>query len=536
MVYMSEPQVQRTRVDAPAMPQVYDHFVRSQEHLLRQTESNPLPTTIPPPSAGLAGASGKRHVISFIGLPYRGKPFLAERLCRYLSFFHGTKCRMFDIARPEWKDDAVLWDALKVFLEEEDCSATTQVMMALDEIECDQHQVFRKNVDSGRIAILYSHDEVSTHSQMWSGSSKEHRWAMQTHLEKLSMHSRLLVIEVIVNDAGLVRRFIRNRDCTNCGAASTEGEGEREGGSQESVCSTNGDAEALITAAEAKVKEYTRVYVTIQDDGSEDELAYVKLYNYGHRVVTNRIRGFLFMRIVQYISHIHPEPHQLYLSRHGQSTYNAVRKIGGNPGLTEDGERYALWLGAWVPDHICTEGPGQPHRACRLWTSSMKRTIDTARHIPHPLLELGDGQLWQQMSLRVYRNLDEIFAGEYEGMTYEEIERTSGDEAILRKKDKLGYRYPRGESYFDLIARLEPLMHELESYKEPLLIVSHQATLRMVYAYLMGIDRTEAPKLDIPLHTVIKIQYDGFGRQGQTVTEERNPGPLVSAADGQRKL
>jgi 6-phosphofructo-2-kinase/fructose-2,6-biphosphatase 2 len=31
--------------------------------------------------------------------------------------------------------------------------------------------------------------------------------------------------------------------------------------------------------------------------------------------------------------------------------------------------------------------------------------------------------VWEQMSPRVYRNLDEIFAGEYEGMTYEDIKR-----------------------------------------------------------------------------------------------------------------
>jgi broad specificity phosphatase PhoE len=74
----------------------------------------------------------------------------------------------------------------------------------------------------------------------------------------------------------------------------------------------------------------------------------------------------------------------------------------------------------------------------------------------------------------VLRNLDEIFAGEYEGMTYSEIEKRQPDEASLRKMDKIGYRYPRGESYFDLIARLDPLVHELESYKEPVLVVSHQ--------------------------------------------------------------
>ena len=67
-------------------------------------------------------------------------------------------------------------------------------------------------------------------------------------------------------------------------------------------------------------------------------------------------------------------------------------------------------------------------------------------------------QVWQQMAPRVYRNLDEIFAGEYEGMTYDEIKATFPDEAKMRAMDKIGYRYPRGESYLDLLSRLDPLV------------------------------------------------------------------------------
>ena len=43
-----------------------------------------------------------------------------------------------------------------------------------------------------------------------------------------------------------------------------------------------------------------------------------------------------------------------YLSRHGQSEYNAVQKIGGNPGLTNAGETYAKWLGTVVPGEVWT--------------------------------------------------------------------------------------------------------------------------------------------------------------------------------------
>ena len=48
------------------------------------------------------------------------------------------------------------------------------------------------------------------------------------------------------------------------------------------------------------------------------------------------------------------------------------------------------------------------------------------------------------MSPRVYRNLDEIFAGEYEGMRYDDIKALAPGEAELRAMDKIGYRYPRG--------------------------------------------------------------------------------------------
>ena len=54
-----------------------------------------LPTTMPPPAAGLAaGALGDRHVVCFLGLPARGKQFMAERLQRYLTFFHGAQCEV----------------------------------------------------------------------------------------------------------------------------------------------------------------------------------------------------------------------------------------------------------------------------------------------------------------------------------------------------------------------------------------------------------------------------------------------------------
>jgi broad specificity phosphatase PhoE len=94
----------------------------------------------------------------------------------------------------------------------------------------------------------------------------------------------------------------------------------------------------------------------------------------------------------------------------------------------------------------------------------------------HPVFRDADDNAveWLQMRPRAWHHLDELFAGACDGMTYEEIEEQYPEEFQLRENDKLAYRYPRGESYLDVIARLEPIIMEMERHREPLLIVGHQ--------------------------------------------------------------
>eukprot|EP00932_Pfiesteria_piscicida_P015447 SRR837773.2762.p1 GENE.SRR837773.2762~~SRR837773.2762.p1 ORF type:complete len:139 (-),score=52.14 SRR837773.2762:37-453(-) len=120
------------------------------------------------------------------------------------------------------------------------------------------------------------------------------------------------------------------------------------------------------------------------------------------------------------------------------------------------------------------------------------------------------------MAHSTYRSIDEVYAGEFEGLTYEEIKKLAPEDANLRKLDKLGYRYPRGESYYDVIARLDLPMNQLETYHEPILIIGHQAVHRMVYAFLTGKRREDATDIPIPLHTVIKLEFDGTGLMQET--------------------
>jgi 6-phosphofructo-2-kinase/fructose-2,6-biphosphatase len=101
--------------------------------------------------------------------------------------------------------------------------------------------------------------------------------------------------------------------------------------------------------------------------------------------------------------------------------------------------------------------------------------------------------------------------GVCDGLSYEQVKVRFPEEYRSRLQDKLKYRYPRGESYLDVITRLEPVIFELERMKEPILIIGHQAVLRCLYAYFLDLPTEEVPFLSIPLHSLIRLETKAFG-------------------------
>lgn len=140
-------------------------------------------------------------------------------------------------------------------------------------------------------------------------------------------------------------------------------------------------------------------------------------------------------------------------------------------------------------------------RTLTVWTSTLKRTIQTARFLPFEKLE--------------WKALDELDSGVCDGLTYAEIEERYPEDFAQRDEDKYNYRYLGGESYRDVVIRLEPIIMELER-SENILIVTHQAILRCIYAYFMNVPQERSPWMEVPLHTLIKLTPKAY-----TTVEER---------------
>lgn len=410
-----------------------------------------------------------------VGIPGRGKTAVASRTARYLSFFHGVNCKVFNVGDRRRQHGRYFRQDFYDFSNEE----RVQQRKAYSDETLDDLKLFL--LTPGRTAIFDA-----------SNVTRDRRLEIYTEIKKLGK-VEVIFVEIISKDTMIHEEEMAEQDLVDA-APIDIGEDYRK-----------------------RVQHYQKVYEPIASgsgDDHEHNYAYIKCIDHGKQIVMNKIEGYMPGRIAQFITnccHCHwTNEKKLFLSRHGQSEYNATGRIGGDSDLTEMGERYALALAEFAANSICMDKETGDHIPARLWTSTLKRTRNTARHITQPTI-IVDGYPWTQMKPRVWSNLDEIYAGACDGLTYEEIKEKFPKEAGLRKKDKLTYRYPRGESYLDVIQRLEPLVQEIERHREPLLIVGHQGVLRMIYAFYSGIDRENAPHQELKLNHVTLLTPHAYG-------------------------
>ena len=435
---------------------------------------NPKPQVRSAPQDAEVGTAGDKLVLVMVGLPARGKTYIARRVARYLHFFHGAPTKVFNVGN--YRREISGAKVGSSFFSNKNAKSLAERQKAAEYAMRDLKQWLQEKNDKGRVGIF---DATNT--------TKERReWIIQELAGIMESKSHIIFVESICNNEDIINENIR---AVKLNMPDYKGE----------------NPEKAVEDFKKRIENYESIYQPISDE----ELSWVRLVDAGRQVTMNNIKGFLAGRVVQFLINLHFHPRPIYLSRHGQSEYNKLQKVGGDSGLSPAGEEYALALAKYVDEHILVDKidgiDGNPMHA-RLFTSSLRRTKLTARHIKHDTLDDG----WIVMRPKVLRNLDEIYAGVFDGYTYKEIQTVAPEEFEARSRNKLTYRYPRGESYLDVIDRLAPVIQEIERTKDPILIVGHQGILRIIYSYFMDYPREKAPFEKIPLNTIIKLIPDTY--------------------------
>ncbi|KAI8332437.1 6-phosphofructo-2-kinase-domain-containing protein [Chlamydoabsidia padenii] len=377
-----------------------------------------------------------------VGLPARGKTYISQKVCRYLTWL-GIKTKVFNVGNCRRQLCGAQQD--NSFFDPNNLTGQKQRKEAA-------------NMTLQQMLQWYEEEDGVVGIYDATNSTLERRKWLQDTLTAQDI--QVFFIESICEDESLVSANIKDVKLS-------------------SPDYKDMDPDMAVSDFQARIAQYTSQYQTIV----EQDYSYIKLINVGSQVIVNLVKGYLESRIVYYLMNLHIRGRKIYMSRHGESMYNLEGKLGGDADLSPRGRMYAQLLPGIVKEKL-------GGKELMVWTSTLKRTIQTSEHLPY---------------LKQHRKaLDELDAGVCDGLTYEQVEEKYPEDFARRDDDKFNYRYRGGESYRDVVNRLEPIIMDLER-QEDILIVGHQAIIRCLYGYFMNYNQDDLPYIKIPLHTLIEL-------------------------------
>uniref|UniRef100_A0A8C7UBU8 6-phosphofructo-2-kinase/fructose-2,6-biphosphatase 4a n=2 Tax=Oncorhynchus mykiss TaxID=8022 RepID=A0A8C7UBU8_ONCMY len=395
-------------------------------------------------------------LIVTVGLPARGKTYISKKLTRYLNWI-GVPTREFNVG--QYRRECVkIYKSFEFFRPDNEEGLKIRQQCASAALNDVRQYLADKG---GQVAVF---DATNT--------TRERRGTITAFAEQNGF--KVFFVESVCEDPeviaeNIVQVKLGSPDYTNC------------------------NTEEAMEDFKKRIKCYENSYETL-DEVLDRDLSYIKIMDVGRRYLVNQVQDHIQSRIVYYLMNIHITPRSIYLCRHGESDLNVKGCIGGDSGLSPRGKEFANYLGQFIQSQEISD--------LKVWTSQMKRTIQTAEAVSVP---------YEQ-----WKALNEIDAGVCEEMMYEEIQQHYPLEFAMRDQDKYRYRYPKGESYEDLVQRLEPVIMELER-QENILVVCHQAIMRCLLAYFLDKTAEELPYLKCPLHTVLKLTPVAYGCKVESI-------------------
>nr|XP_029539382.1 6-phosphofructo-2-kinase/fructose-2,6-bisphosphatase 2-like isoform X5 [Oncorhynchus nerka] len=390
-------------------------------------------------------------VIVMIGLPARGKTYMSKKLTRYLNWI-GVPTKVFNLG--VYRREAVkAYKSYDFFRHDNKEAMEIRKQCALVALEDVKGYLTE---EAGQIAVFDATNTTRERRDLILDFGKENAF-------------KVFFVESVCDDPEVIAANILEVK------VSSPDYPERH-------------RERVMDDFLKRIECYKVTYQPLDPDEYDKDLSFIKVENVGRRFLVNRVQDYIQSRIVYYLMNIQVHSHSLYLCRHGESNHNTEGRIGGDSELSPGGKRFAHALRGFIEEHKLSD--------LKVWTSQLRRTIQTAEELIVP---------YEQWKI-----LNEIDAGVCEEMTYDMIQNSFPEEFALRDQDKYHYRYLGGESYQDLVQRLEPVIMELERQGN-VLVICHQAVMRCLLAYFLDKSADDLPYLKCPLHTVLKLSPVAYG-------------------------
>lgn len=473
-----------------------------------------------------ADADKGRLLLVMVGLPARGKSYIGKKLCAYLRW-SGRRARVFNVGeRRRRAASGTVGCSSASFFDPNNAEARAlresvalrSLGEALDWLD-----------DEGDVAVFDA-----------TNSSRRRRRSVADACAARE-GVRLLCIESMCDDEALLLENMRQKVAHSPDYAGM-------------------DPALAMADLERRLDNYAKAYEEVQDD---EQLPYIKLINLNSKVVVQDVFGRTERAILYYVMSLHIATRPVWLVRagagdgldattgaaiperegdrggrgglapsflaappDGEASPDSAMHLAGSPksslsvaaaaaaaaaaafpestaktrhsiGLSADGAAFSRRLAAFVASHRPLPGgyyeAGDTHVLC----STIDRARATIQHVG------ADATLHSGLSM--------IDRGLCEGVSTSDLALMLPTVYRGLREDPYRCRYPGGESYEDVRARLEPIVVEVERHSCPVLVVAHLSSLRPLYAYFAGLPPEQSPHIDVPQHTVLQFVSSNYG-------------------------
>mmetsp|Transcript_37085 Transcript_37085/g.87280 ORF Transcript_37085/g.87280 Transcript_37085/m.87280 type:complete len:611 (-) Transcript_37085:84-1916(-) len=447
----------------------------------------------------LMAIDDSKIVLVMVGLPGRGKSFISRKIELYLTWF-GENTKVFNVGKyrrqvvdPKDSGRADFYDrsnAEALGLRER--AAGLAMNDLLDWLDAD-----------GRVAIFDA-----------TNSAKSRRRWVWNAVKSRNRRHHVVFIESICDDPKILQDTFNSK---------VDNSPDFKGMSKE---------DAL-----AELKKRIANYEASYEEIAGSRVSYIKLYNLSSKVSCNKIYGRLANGLLPFLMAAHIGTRPIWLVRAGASSPDSSangRLVSKAAELGNDGEVWAQALCKWVtqrsrnwmerhgsrcpalrkarltindvyesgdmclPDQELDEETmaffkQEDHREAplmKIFSSTLPRAMNTVSPIgipfsPYPQLNPMDKGSLSDYSLEQIRNMPEI--------------RETFD------KDPFRYRFPGGESFVDVVHRLESVLIEIEQQTAPSLVVGHTSSMKALYSYFAGMKFEDCHNQDFPQHTIVEL-------------------------------
>jgi 6-phosphofructo-2-kinase/fructose-2,6-biphosphatase 2 len=339
-----------------------------------------------------------------VGLPARGKTYLARKIARYFNWL-GVECEVFNVGAYRRKMFGA--EQPSEFFDPENAQAELNRQQAA--IACLQDMLnWISASDKHQIAVYDATNSTRKRRQMVCQACQEKGVSV-------------MFIESICGDEEVIKENVRMVKANSPDYASKRGEENK-----------------AVADFMARIAHYARVYESVgekdcpNENGTEYSSKYkesdypiVKLIDLGRRYEIHGLErgGGLWRkaRLTHLLINLQPRRKAIFLTRHGESDFNLAGRIGGDGDLSASGWKFAELLPG-----VLVELNSDP---LEIWTSSFRRTKQTAQFFNSAVPRIE------------WKALDEIDAGVCEGLTYKEISIKYPKDFAARDLDKFKYRY-----------------------------------------------------------------------------------------------